>query len=236
MIVNYPHYDQVGSLRAISDSSGAIIKQIDYDSFGNVISDTNTSMTVPFGFAGGLHDYDTGLVRFGFRDYDPVIGRWTAKDPIDFAGGDVNLFGYVDSDPVNWFDPLGLQAVPIPVPIPLPPLYIPGYPYQDLSGPFSRWWEDHYNPNWAADTYEMLVGLPVNYWFSKCSDAGRGDPHGDAGRELERVNKRIDELQKQLADLNKSGGPKKDKKKIKDLIRNLRKAAQKAAKGITHWR
>jgi RHS repeat-associated protein len=108
-ISNYPHYDQVGSLRAVTDSSGTIIKQIDYDSFGNVINDTNTSMTVPFGFAGGLYDYDTGLVRFGFRDYDPAIGRWTAKDPIDFAGGDVNLFGYVQSDPVNWIDPLGLR-------------------------------------------------------------------------------------------------------------------------------
>jgi uncharacterized protein RhaS with RHS repeats len=72
----YPHYDQVGSLRAISDSSGTVTKQIDYDSFGNVISDTNTSMTIPFGFAGGLYDRDTGLVKFGFRDYDPAIGRW----------------------------------------------------------------------------------------------------------------------------------------------------------------
>ena len=35
------------------------------------------------------------LVRFGARDYDPTIGRWTAKDPIDFAGGDTNLYGYV---------------------------------------------------------------------------------------------------------------------------------------------
>ena len=44
-------------------------------------------MKIPFGFAGGLHDRDTNLVRFGARDYDPSIGRWTAKDPIDFAGG-----------------------------------------------------------------------------------------------------------------------------------------------------
>jgi uncharacterized protein RhaS with RHS repeats len=50
-----------------------------------------------------------GLVRFGFRDYDPAIGRWTAKDPIDFAGGDVNLYGHTHSDPVNFFDSLGLS-------------------------------------------------------------------------------------------------------------------------------
>jgi RHS repeat-associated protein len=100
----------VGSLRAISDSSGTVIKQIDYDSFGNIINDNNPGFSVPFGFAGGLNDYDTGLVRFGFRDYDPAIGRWTAKDPIDFAGGDVNLFQYVQSDPVNFVDPLGLAT------------------------------------------------------------------------------------------------------------------------------
>jgi RHS repeat-associated protein len=56
-----------------------------------------------------LHDRDTGLVRFGFRDYDPDTSRWTAKDPILFAGGNVDLYGYVLSDPINWLDPLGLQ-------------------------------------------------------------------------------------------------------------------------------
>jgi RHS repeat-associated protein len=100
-------YDQAGSLRVIVDTSGNITKRIDYDSFGNIINDTNPGFTIPFGFAGGLHDIDTGLVRFGARDYDPTIGRWTAKDPIDFAGGDINLYGYVLNNPVNFVDPLG---------------------------------------------------------------------------------------------------------------------------------
>ena len=107
----YLSYDQVGSLRVVSDSTGNIIKKVDYDSFGNIIADTNSGFTVPFGFAGGLHDRDTGLVRFGARDYDPSIGRWTAKDPIDFAGGDVNLFGYVGNNPVNFVDPDGLNPI-----------------------------------------------------------------------------------------------------------------------------
>ncbi len=104
----YLSYDQVGTLRTVTDNVGSIIKQIDYDSFGNIINDTNPSFTVPFGFAGGLHDRDTGLVRFGARDYDPTIGKWTAKDPIDFAGGDLNLYGYVGNNPVNFIDPYGL--------------------------------------------------------------------------------------------------------------------------------
>ena len=103
----YMMYDQVGSLKLIVDSTGSTTKRIDYDSFGNIINDTNPGFTLPFGFAGGLHDRDTGLVRFGARDFDPTIGRWTAKDPIDFAGGDTNLYGYVANNPVNFIDPNG---------------------------------------------------------------------------------------------------------------------------------
>ena len=47
---------------------------------------------------------DTKLVRFGARDYDARVGRWTAKDPIGFGGGDSNLYEYVFSDPVNFLD------------------------------------------------------------------------------------------------------------------------------------
>ena len=123
-------YDQVGSLRVVADAGGSVVKRIDYDSFGNIIGDTNPTFTVPFGFAGGLHDRDTNLIRFGFRDYDPDVGRWLAKDPIGFRGGDANLYGYVKNDPIRVTDPLGLDymdlnlsygfAVPIggiPVPI-----------------------------------------------------------------------------------------------------------------------
>ncbi len=107
----YFTYDQVGSLRVVADASGNVVKRIDYDSFGNVIEDSAPAFEVPFGFAGGLHDRDTGLVRFGYRDYDPDVGRWTAKDPIGFSGGDTDLYGYCLNDPVNWFDPLGLSAI-----------------------------------------------------------------------------------------------------------------------------
>jgi len=104
----YLTYDQVGSLRVIADSSGNVVKKIEYDSFGNIINDTDPSFAIPFGFAGGLYDKDTGLIRFGFRDYDPDVGRWTGKDPIFFAGGDTDLFGYCLNDPVNSVDSDGL--------------------------------------------------------------------------------------------------------------------------------
>ncbi|GBC59969.1 hypothetical protein DENIS_0911 [Desulfonema ishimotonii] len=106
----YLAYDQVGSLRAVTDASGNLVKRIEYDTFGNILTDSDPLFEVPFGFAGGLHDRDTGLIRFGYRDYDPDTGRWTAKDPILFAGGDTDLYGYCVNDPVNWIDPLGLRS------------------------------------------------------------------------------------------------------------------------------
>jgi RHS repeat-associated protein len=105
--------DHLGSPRSVVNATTSqIIQQVDYDEFGIVLSDTNPGFQ-PFGFAGGLYDPLTGLVRFGARDYDAEIGRWTAKDPILFSGGDPNLYGYVLSDPVNLLDPSGLQEVPI---------------------------------------------------------------------------------------------------------------------------
>jgi RHS repeat-associated protein len=106
----YISSDHLGSPRTISDASGNVLKAVDYDSFGNVVSDTNPTLEIPFGFAGGLHDKDTNLIRFGYRDFDPETGRWTARDPIGFAGGDTNLYGYVASDPVNFIDSNGLWA------------------------------------------------------------------------------------------------------------------------------
>ena len=106
--------NQVGSLRAVADSSGNLVKRIDYDSFGNVIQDTTPSFEVPCRFAGGLYDKHTGLIRFGHRDYDPATGRWTAKDPILFQGGSTYLYGYCLNDPVNDIDPKGLSGSQIP--------------------------------------------------------------------------------------------------------------------------
>jgi YD repeat-containing protein len=71
--------DYLGSARLIVNTTdGAIAQRMDYDEFGNVIADTNPGFQ-PFGFAGGLYDPDTGLIRFGTRDYDPSTGRWTAE-------------------------------------------------------------------------------------------------------------------------------------------------------------
>ena len=85
-----------------------------YDAFGNVVGGNSFTAYAaafqPFGFAGGLYDSDTRLLRFGARDYDPEVGRWLSPDPRGFGGGDPNLQAYAGNDPVNFKDPTGLDV------------------------------------------------------------------------------------------------------------------------------
>jgi len=119
--------DQVGSVRLVVDSgSGAVVERIDWDEFGNALSDT-ASGTQPFGFAGGLRDVHTGLTRFGSRDYEAATGRWTAKDPLRFEGGLTDLYSYVGSDPTNLTDPAGLDVYRCQRPADIP--LNPGFPH-----------------------------------------------------------------------------------------------------------
>jgi RHS repeat-associated protein len=102
--------DHLGSPRIVINSqTGEIIQRIDYDVWGGITYNSNPTVQ-PFGYAGGIHDSVSGLVRFGARDYDPVTGRWLAKDPIRFGGGDVNIYGYVYNNPLKYIDPTGLDA------------------------------------------------------------------------------------------------------------------------------
>jgi RHS repeat-associated protein len=121
--INSPDYLKVGSdtYRIIKNylgsprlvvkiTDGTIAQRMDYNEWGEVLQDSNPGFQA-FGFAGGLYDLNTKLVKFGVRDYDGSIGRWLSKDPIRFEGGDTNLYGYVMNDPINFKDPTGLRSV-----------------------------------------------------------------------------------------------------------------------------
>jgi len=98
-----------GSVRLVVDAAtGVVAQRLDYDPFGKVTLDTAPGFQ-PFGFAGGLYDPLTGLVRFDARDYDAETGRWTTPDPAGFSGGSPNLYQYAIGDPVNHVDPSGLN-------------------------------------------------------------------------------------------------------------------------------
>ncbi len=96
--------DQLGSPRYVVNVANAsdVPFMASYTSFGEV---TGTGLDwMPFGFAGGIHDDDTGAIRFGAREYDPTVGRWLSKDSYLFGGADADLYAYLRGDPVNWVD------------------------------------------------------------------------------------------------------------------------------------
>jgi RHS repeat-associated protein len=106
--------DQVGSVRLVVNAGDVsdVLFRAEYTAFGEMTVLEGDVEATPFGFAGGLFDAETGLTRFGARDYDPVVGRWTAKDPIRFNSGDApNFYLYANGNPVSFVDPGGLQSM-----------------------------------------------------------------------------------------------------------------------------
>jgi len=104
----YYHADGLGSITAITDQNKAIVQKYDYDSFGN--TKPTTSFRNSYAYTSREYDQEAGLYYYRARYYDPQDGRFISKDPIGFDGGDVNLYGYVQNNPVNWIDPWGLEA------------------------------------------------------------------------------------------------------------------------------
>jgi RHS repeat-associated protein len=116
--------DWRGSVRLVLNTTetgaAAVVQQIDYDAWGNVTHLVDPSCSVggtalclqPFGFAGGVWEPSTGVVRLGARDYDPQAGRWEQKDPIGFAGGQWDIYVYAGDDPINWIDQDGKTIQP----------------------------------------------------------------------------------------------------------------------------
>ena len=103
--------DHLGTVRDLADSSGNLANHITYDSFGNVVSETDTDFDTRYQFTGREFDSETGLYYYRARYYDGTQGQFLSKDPIGFRGGDPNLYRYVFNSPINASDPRGEAAI-----------------------------------------------------------------------------------------------------------------------------
>jgi RHS repeat-associated protein len=108
--------DALGSTIALTDGAGNVTTTYSYDPFGNTTV-TGTSTNV-FQYTGREND-GTGLYYYRARYYSPSMQRFISEDPIQFYGGDINLYSYVRNSPLSWNDPSGLCPICV---VALPPV------------------------------------------------------------------------------------------------------------------
>lgn len=93
--------DHMGSVRAVVDANdGTVVQSLTFDPFGRMLANSSPGWQ-PFGFAGGLTDPISGVVRLGRRTYEPFIGRYLSRHPDGYQGGSANLYSFMHGDPVN---------------------------------------------------------------------------------------------------------------------------------------
>ena len=102
--------DHLGSVRELTDNSKSVVARYAYDAYG-IRTKVSGTQSADFGFTGFYQHEPSGLALTLFRAYNPGLGRWISRDPIQEAGG-INLYGYVHSSPINLVDPFGLYALP----------------------------------------------------------------------------------------------------------------------------
>ncbi|MFO0701188.1 MAG: RHS repeat-associated core domain-containing protein [Nitrospira sp.] len=98
--------DALGSSVALTNSAGAAQTTYTYEPFGTT-TQAGTASTSPFQFTGREND-GTGLYYYRARYYYPKVQRFVRQDPIEFRGGDWNIYAYAAQDPISLRDPFGL--------------------------------------------------------------------------------------------------------------------------------
>ena len=108
--IHFPAYDLNGNVMGlVKAANGTISTRYEYGPFGEVFCSVGElAGENPFQFSTKYTDFETDLVYYGYRYYSPDLGRWISRDPIEEQGG-FNLYAFVNNDPVNKFNILGLD-------------------------------------------------------------------------------------------------------------------------------
>jgi RHS repeat-associated protein len=172
--------DALGSTLALTDGSGTLQTEYTYEPFGKTTA-SGTASSNAFQFTGRESD-STGLFYYRARFSDPQLSRFVSEDPIEFAGG-LNLYSYVENDPANAKDPLGLHGIilgarpwairpslprniprtRLPKPSPPPRIRPVNEPPPDLTRPTPNtpWWKRLFRP---LDPDDLTNPLDPYFW------------------------------------------------------------------------
>lgn len=113
--IYYYHKDGLGSTAALTDKNGAVVERYKYGPYGEPeITDANGVLLEESAlgnnhlYTGQIYDPETGFYYYKARYYSPTLGRFLQRDPLGYVDGS-NLYAYVNNNPLNWIDPLGLD-------------------------------------------------------------------------------------------------------------------------------
>lgn len=92
----------------MTDIDGAVVRSVYFDPWGVAKFGEEDPMV---GFAGQRGAID-GLRLLGYRFYSPTLGRFLSEDPMrdsNWALPESGVYGYVENNPLQYWDPLGLK-------------------------------------------------------------------------------------------------------------------------------
>lgn len=115
---HYLHRDYLGSILAISNSSGELVEERQFgawgltDKFQDIEGNTTFSHSslIDRGFTGHEHFFEVSLIHMNGRMYDAKLGRFLSPDNFiqePYSTQSFNRFGYVWNNPLNFSDPSG---------------------------------------------------------------------------------------------------------------------------------
>ena len=111
--------DHQGSVRDILNevpgtggSNYELANHLIYDSFGNIVSESNPEFQSIYSFTGRERDVESDLMYYRARSYDPIVGQFISEDPIGFDAGDADLRRYVGNGATFKSDASGLFDEP----------------------------------------------------------------------------------------------------------------------------
>jgi RHS repeat-associated protein len=103
--------DHLGSLRLLTDGSGAMLDRKSYDAFGQLLNESNPTAGDRLGFTGQQQDPVTRKYNYGRRMDQVDTGRFMTEDPLGFRAGDANEYRYAGNAPTDATDPSGELVV-----------------------------------------------------------------------------------------------------------------------------